>query len=274
MSILYSMHIEIKLTWNRNISSASKIQRSQDIDLQPETVQVLQNAQKAVAQGGFLPKYTTLSSQFATDLSEKALKSSSVHVKTTQNPHIMQSASRIKMADDFNTQFQQAINQQPIDTFNVFQSFVVMPSQLHQQEAMVSKRVRSRSVRSTSSTESFKSAISVQEEELELARKIKAVQSVMHAFTTSLEALENFIERRIRDRRTGVYVAAKSLQECLVNGGRDFDQKHVTHFKQHGQVYIQFLDAKGKLFFQCLDANTNKFRYLLNFSKSQLPHEL
>jgi len=95
------------------------------------------------------------------------------------------------------------------------------------------------SLKSSSSTESFKSAMSLQEEDLNLARKVKAVQSVMHAFRTALEILNNLVDRRIHDKHGELYLAAKNLEDSLDNGSKAIDRKHISHFKQHGQSYIK-----------------------------------
>jgi hypothetical protein len=104
-----------------------------------------------------------------------------------------------------------------------------------------------KSLKSTSSTESFKSAMSLQEEDLNLARKVKAVQSVMHAFRTALEILDNLVDRRIHDKHGELYLAAKKLEDSLDNGGKAIDRKHISHFKQHGQSYIQLFTEPRKL---------------------------
>jgi hypothetical protein len=104
-----------------------------------------------------------------------------------------------------------------------------------------------RSLKSSSSTESFKSAMSIQEEDLNLARKVKAVQSVMHAFRTALEILNNVVDRRIHDKHSELYLAAKKLEDSLDNGSKAIDRKHILHFKQHGQSYLQLFTEPRKL---------------------------
>jgi hypothetical protein len=104
-----------------------------------------------------------------------------------------------------------------------------------------------RSLKSSSSAESFKSAMSLQEEDLNLARKVKAVQSVMHAFRTALEILNNLVDRRIHDRNGELYLAAKKLEDSLNNGSKAIDSRHISYFKQHGQSYIQLFTEPRKL---------------------------
>jgi hypothetical protein len=104
-----------------------------------------------------------------------------------------------------------------------------------------------RSLKSSSSTESFKSAMSLQEEDLNLARKVKAVQSIMHAFCTALEILSNLVDRRIHEKHGELYLAAKKLEDSLENGSKAIDCKHILHFKQHGQSYIQLFTEPRKL---------------------------
>jgi len=103
------------------------------------------------------------------------------------------------------------------------------------------------SLKSSSSTESFKSAMSLQEEDLKLARKVKAVQSVMHAFRTALDILNNLVDRRIHDKRGKLYLAAKKLEDSLDNGSKAIDRTHISHFKQHGQSYIRLFTEPRKL---------------------------
>jgi hypothetical protein len=104
-----------------------------------------------------------------------------------------------------------------------------------------------RSLKSSSSTESFKSAMSLQEEDLNLARKVKAVQSIMHAFRTALEILNNLVDRRIHEKHGELYLAAKTLEDSLDNGSKAIDRKHISNFKQHGPSYIQLFTEPRKL---------------------------
>jgi hypothetical protein len=103
-----------------------------------------------------------------------------------------------------------------------------------------------RSLKSSSSNESFKSAISLQEEDLNLARKVKAVQSVMHAFRTALEILNNLVDRRIHDKHGELYLAAKELEDSLDKGSKDIDRTHMSYFKLHGHSYIQLFTKQRK----------------------------
>lgn len=111
----------------------------------------------------------------------------------------------------------------------------------------VSSDMEPRSIRSSSSTESFKSAISLQEADLEVARQVKSVQALMHAFRTALQILENIIERRMPNKDGETYIAAKGLQHSLLRRSGEISDKHMTNFKQHGQSYIElFIATNGK----------------------------
>lgn len=225
-----------RLTSNRNISSTSKIQRPRDISLQPDTIQVLRKAREAVDNGDFLPRYTDLSQKISSD-SQKAFPSCAVSTRSIQ---------QVGTSDDVIIE-SQASSRKPTSTFGISQSFVALPSQAHQLHATASRCPNAKSLRSSASAESFKSAISIQNEDLELTNQIKAIQSVLHAFQTSLEALENLINRRIRERESEIHAAAISLQDCLLYGSRTFSQKHVKYLEQYGQAYIRVLEKDGRV---------------------------
>lgn len=104
-----------------------------------------------------------------------------------------------------------------------------------------------KSVRSASSVESFKSARSIQEEDMETARKIKAVQRVMHAFRSALDVLNSLVEKRIEDKRWDLYTLATHLKGCLVDGREHIDRRHIGHFKQHGKSYVSSFGGNCKL---------------------------
>lgn len=104
----------------------------------------------------------------------------------------------------------------------------------------------SRSLKSSSSTESFKSAFSILENDFDVAQKVKAVQSVMHAFETAIQILDNLIERRIPKTKASLLKAAEGLGISLNNGKRDINRLHIQHFKRHGDSYIQSFDVNSK----------------------------
>lgn len=117
------------------------------------------------------------------------------------------------------------------------------PSSPHQvsssQQTPDNDHAATRSLKSSSSAESFKSAISIQEQDLEVARKVKAVQSIMHAFRTAIQILGNLIESRISDTDAKLFSAAEGLEQSLIMGSNKIEQHHINHLKQHGQAYLQ-----------------------------------
>lgn len=109
------------------------------------------------------------------------------------------------------------------NVFNITQSFVLLPSAAQMacsqapEEDNVSSKVNNitssvgpRSIKSSSSTESFKSAISLQEVDLEIARQVKAIQSLMHAFRTALQVLHSLIEKRMPSKIGQAYFSPLS----------------------------------------------------------------
>jgi hypothetical protein len=86
----------------------------------------------------------------------------------------------------------------------------------------------------------------LQEANINIARQVKAVQAVMHAFRTALHILHSLIERRMPEKGGQVYVAAKDLQDSLYNRSKEIDGKHIANFKKYGQVYIERFTSKGK----------------------------
>jgi hypothetical protein len=106
--------------------------------------------------------------------------------------------------------------------------------------------MESRSIKSSSSTESFKSAISLQEVDLDIARQVKAVQALMHAFRTALQILYNLIESRMPDKSGEVYIAAKELQDSLYDRSKEINDKHLAKSKEYGQIYLGRFTTEGK----------------------------
>jgi hypothetical protein len=100
-----------------------------------------------------------------------------------------------------------------------------------------------RSLKSTSSMNSFRSALSIQESDLEIAWKVKAVQSAMHAFETSIQILRSLIEKRISKTSTSLFTAANSLQAKLKEAKEEIDRRHVDYYKQHKEAYVSLFNA-------------------------------
>lgn len=102
-----------------------------------------------------------------------------------------------------------------------------------------------RSLKSVSSTESFKSAVSVQKELLDLAHEVKAVKSVLHAFRTALDTLDSLIERRIPNR-DACYPAALQLKLTLFDGQKQVEDTHLGYCKKFGIHYVKKWKDAGK----------------------------
>ena len=111
----------------------------------------------------------------------------------------------------------------------------------------VTSIVGPRSIKSSSSTESFKSAVSLQEVGLEVARQVKAIQSLMHAFRTAFQVLHSLIEKRMPSKFGQVYLSAKGLQDSLRARSKEINDKHIEKFREHGIPYIKkFTATPGK----------------------------
>lgn len=103
-----------------------------------------------------------------------------------------------------------------------------------------------KSLKSVSSTESFKSAISVQDADLDIARNVKAVQSVLHAFRTALQTLQIMVDRRLHARHGRIYHSAKHLESSLYQYSNEIERVHMGHFKVHGARYIDAFTNESK----------------------------
>jgi hypothetical protein len=227
--------------------------------LQPETIESLKAAQKAVEEGGFLPRYslqpeqTLLSSEDSMEICANEREKS----QYPQHQKLFTSACSHPTTRDIHSNFQVSSS-----AFHINQSFMMMPpkenlvSFLTKTQDVPSSMSRNRtsdteekSLKSSSSMESFKSAISLQEADLDLARQVKAIQTVLHAFRTALQILQNLIEKRIPDRDGEVYFAAKDLEGSLQEGSKAIHDKHIGKFKEHGQSYLESFTPFRKLLF-------------------------
>ncbi|CZR50235.1 uncharacterized protein PAC_00107 [Phialocephala subalpina] len=275
-TILMSLQVDLQLSL-LNISSTSKIQRPPERPLQPETLRVLQEANKLIMAGGTLTKYT-ISSKETVQVSERG-----VHVSTT---HCRMQQSEPQSGFSALSTTARSILDPPqllghSNVFNTTQSFVVLPSNANAIPPVIKRDLNSasltrlvsssikaldggkptkspssprygsstqpldndhaatRSLKSSSSAESFKSAISIQEQDLEVARKVKAVQSVLHAFRTAIQILGNLIESRLSGTDEKLFSAAKGLEQSLAEGSNRINRHHMNHFKQYGQAYLE-----------------------------------
>jgi hypothetical protein len=97
-----------------------------------------------------------------------------------------------------------------------------------------------RSVKSWSSVKSFKSAVSEQSiiQDFDFSHEIKEVKGLIHAFRMALDILGNLIERRIQDRKTEVYLAAKDLGASLASGEKEVGRTHKRNCVKFGKLYV------------------------------------
>jgi hypothetical protein len=279
VKLLYTMVRSFQLIIFRNISSSSKIQRPPENPLQLETIMTLKNAQKTVEAANLLQKYGEKAEGIASAQADAGPQSNSYqdqHVDNTE-PQTM-----------FTSQFDQATSrsiepnaQTSFNTFIITQSFALLPTQHQMASSSIADQERSpttarnsdirpKSIKSSSSTESFKSAISLQEADLEAACQIKAVQTLMHAFRTALQILENLIERRILCKDGDVYIAARDLYSSLHDRSKEIHSKHITNFRQLGQSYIEKFKTTNSKFSPQDISNSKMSISLGQFRRNQL----
>jgi len=237
----------------RNISSSSKIQRAPDKPLQPETVENLRKAQEVVESCGLLPKYSAYPSKADT---EKLLPASPMEgqtlekIATFQQPHKfpsdIQSFVAIPTMSDESTNAKVKCR---TVTGPVFSSLARSHETSNRELEVESDKTvepntaaaKTKSVKSSSSVESFKSAVSEQSivPKYDFSHEIKEVKELLHAFRSALDILGNLIERRIHDRKADVFIAAKNLGASLADGETQLDLEHKKYCRKHGIDYVQ-----------------------------------
>lgn len=96
------------------------------------------------------------------------------------------------------------------------------------------------SLKSASSIESFKSAVSEQiiAQGFDFAHETKEIKGLLHAFGTALDILKNLIQRRIQDRRMEVYNVAKDLGISLASGEEEVRRSHKRNCLKLGKIYV------------------------------------
>ncbi|KAH8676531.1 hypothetical protein BGZ60DRAFT_259462 [Tricladium varicosporioides] len=217
-TILMSLQVDLQLSL-LNISSSSKIQRKPEKPLDDATIQNLKSAQQTVQACNFFSEHAIRS------------KNSVQHVQQLQG----------SVSEDFNTAQSCALLQHKIQkspahvvcTAVTGSMFANLNPQHNKKERSATSTADSkwetttiRSIKSASSVESFKSALSAQEIDnwVEADRAIKSVQSVLHAFRTALNILDNLINRRMHQRSGGPYNSAIALRKSLVCGDQFIDK--------------------------------------------------
>ncbi len=253
--------------------------------MQPKTIETFKDAQRAVESGGFLPKYTAVSEELIEFPEKQALElnvqSEVVSPRLPAPRRNSESTSFLSVRHDrqLGDVPEPGSRSKPVFAANIF---MMTPSQSENFPPILARKTVSRvfanaensqvdvssaavdttsfeatakvdhdtemkSLKSSSSVESFKSAKSIQDAELDVARKVKAVQSVLHAFRTALQILDNLVERRLPDKSGDLYSSAKGLEEALDDGKDTIDRMHIGHFKQHRQKYLSTFTDKSKL---------------------------
>jgi len=220
--------------YNRNISSSSKIQRVPENPLQSETVENLRQAQKTVESCGLLAKYSVYSEDADSEKQLPALPSESRKTKSLLKEDEGSRAASMKCRSITGPVF--ASLAQGHETTNR------VPGK--ESTATIKKipsRVETRTVKSSSSVESFRSTVSEQSlvQNLDFSHEIKEVESLRHAFRTALDILENLIERRMQDRKTEVYLAAKDLGTYLASGENEVGRVHKQNCLEFGMLYVR-----------------------------------
>jgi len=105
------------------------------------------------------------------------------------------------------------------------------------------------SLKTASSFESFKSALSFQlpicdiEDEI---YDIYAIRSILHAFRTALETLDRLIPKRMSKQDNVLYVAAKGLEASLSKGEKDIAETHGSYHREIGLEYILAFNDSDK----------------------------
>jgi hypothetical protein len=151
----------------RNISSPSKLQRAPEVPLQQNTVQTLKEAQETVQKTRLLSVQATKPESFVQVQVEKT--TSEIQYNDAANH-----PSALQMHSNSMFMFRPVSN--PGGTIPDPRQYFGQP----------------RSLKSSSSSESFKSAVDEQEPDIGVVRE---VESVLHAFRTALEVLEKVVKR-------------------------------------------------------------------------------
>jgi hypothetical protein len=180
----------------RNISSHSKLQRAPEVPLQPNTVQTLMEAQESVQK-------TRL-------LSIQATKADScVQVQVEEKRREIQSSD---------SAFSPAAMQIHSNSIIMFKQVSNVESTRPDAEHIPEMP---QSLKSASSSESFKSALDEQEPDIEIVHE---VEGVLHAFRTAIEVLQK-VMRRIDEKDKRLREEADMLNFSLKNG-LEIDRAH------------------------------------------------
>jgi hypothetical protein len=199
----------------RNISSSSKLQRAPEVPLQPNTVQTLKEAYEAVRKSRFISVQATKPDSFVqVHIEEKS--------RETRSSDGINCPSALAMHSNSILMFQRSPNAEEIS-----------PSSTPAAHPPGS-------LKSASSSDSFKSAVDEQEPDIEIVRE---VEGVLHAFRTALEVLEK-VKKRIDEEDKALRIEADMLTYSLMKG-LDINQAHGYHHRRHGAAYLRaFRDSQ------------------------------
>ena len=124
------------------------------------------------------------------------------------------------------------------------------------------------SLKSASSSDSFRSAVSVQESSIDVVYQVEAIYNVLHAFRTALQVLESLIESRLQKKEHDSHSVAKGLRDSLTEGEREIREAHDRNYKLYGPLYIQgFTDFRKSTVDELLDGGL-QFQIQLLFKRS------
>jgi len=197
------------------------------VPLQPNTIETLREAQEAVRRSRLLSVQAAKSDNF-------------VHVHVEELYHKVPSDDRVKypaalqVHQESMFMFQQASN--VADTVAISRNIASPP----------------RSLKSSSSSDSFKSAIVEQEPEIEIIRE---VEGVLHGFRTALEVLEKVL-KRIDKEDKALRIEAERLNYSLTKGV-GIHQAYGLHHQRHGKAYLSALRNSEITLRQLQDIMTN-----------------
>ncbi|EKD20598.1 putative DNA-directed RNA polymerase ii largest subunit [Drepanopeziza brunnea f. sp. 'multigermtubi' MB_m1] len=274
-TILMSLQVDLQLSL-LNISSPSsfssnRAQASLETSRLPASVKTPEGAHPAVGSSDLLPKYTATEKPLEIHHSKLAL-SSTLHeenefqeacgilsnpaepMKPTRSvePALETTSSPVIVAESFmmmtpaesmpSVSSRKAVSR-AIEPETRSQNDPPPPEQsIMQVDEVANARTDhasdTRSLKSSSSSESFESARSILDTQLEVARKVKAIQNVLHAFCIALQVLGNLVESRIPEREGSLYSSAMDLEATLDECKNDIDGSHIRHFKEYGHWYI------------------------------------
>ncbi|EPE26176.1 hypothetical protein GLAREA_02088 [Glarea lozoyensis ATCC 20868] len=103
--------------------------------------------------------------------------------------------------------------------------------------------VETRSLKTSSSVESFQSALSTQEPvNNSSSQDVEAIRNVLHAFRTAIDNLSFLIKQRLTSENS-TWQAAESLKESLTFQEKNIAQIHEVNHKGCGRMYVEIFNT-------------------------------